>query len=70
MTPSQFQAMEDVARTGDPYARVFGQAMHGGWSGVMRVIEFKEKWIQHNGKKWVLTPAGKKALAEARRKMK
>jgi hypothetical protein len=66
LSQPQRQALEDVERHGNPRARVFGQAQHGGWHSVMRVIE-RQRWARFDGrkKKWVLTDAGRAALREA-----
>jgi hypothetical protein len=61
MTGAQRQAMEDVERHGDPWHRVLGQAQHGGWHGVMRVLQ-RKRWITFVRGKWALTRAGKDAL--------
>ena len=62
VSPSQLQALEDVKRSGDPWARVFGQSRHGGWHQVMQVIHLRKKWICRVGDRWVLTDAGKQVL--------
>lgn len=66
VSDSQLQALEDVERCGDPWARVFGQSQHGGWNGVMRVVQHERRWIRHTGKRWVLTAAGDVALRAER----
>lgn len=64
MSPPQRQALEDIRDSGNPWARVHGQAQHGGWYGVMLVIEHRKKWARFDGRrrKWVLTKAGVAAL--------
>jgi hypothetical protein len=64
-TASQRQALEDIERHGDPWARVHGQSQHGGWNGVMCVIK-RENWafFSEDSQKWELTEDGKKALKE------
>lgn len=60
-TVSQMQALEDTIAHGDPWARVFGQAQHGGWSGVMTVLS-RNRWVRYNERtrKHVITKAGQK----------
>jgi hypothetical protein len=62
----QIQALEDVERSGNPWARVHGQAQHGGWSALMRFLEHKQKWIVFRRNRYQLTAAGKAALARER----
>jgi hypothetical protein len=68
-SPSQLQALEDIERCGDPWARVVGMSKMGGWHRVMLVIEYRAKWARYDGrrKKWGLTAAGESALRQARR---
>jgi len=57
------QALEDIQRSGDPWARVFGQSQHGGWNAVMSKIR-REGWARYDeaSERWELTAEGKKAL--------
>jgi hypothetical protein len=61
-TPSQMQALEDTIAGGDPWGRVFGQSQHGGWHGVMCVLN-RNEWIRYDKrkKKYVITSAGRSA---------
>jgi hypothetical protein len=61
-TRSQMIALEDTINAGDPWARVYGQSMHGGWHGVMSVLQ-RNKWIRYDEqkKKFVITAAGQAA---------
>lgn len=76
----QMQALEDVRDHGDPWRRVRGQSQHGGWSSVMRVIEYKRGWVKRkpgeyrratptsfasSTSDYVLTPAGVDALGRS-----
>ena len=62
MTKSQLQALEDIRDHGDPWRRVRGQAQHGGWHGVMKVIA-RKRWAAYNGDYgWTLTAVGRKEL--------
>jgi hypothetical protein len=56
-TTSQMQALEDTIVCGDPWARVHGQSMHGGWYGVMAVLR-RNKWIRASKDRYVITRAG------------
>ena len=68
MTPAQLQALEDVERCGDPWARVHGMSQHGGWASVMRILVHERRWIHRvHGEKWALTIDGKAALRAARK---
>lgn len=69
MTPSQYQALEDIARSGDPWARVKGQAQHGGWAGVIHAIQ-REGWARRDAHEWSVTEAGKAAMRQYEEKRK
>jgi hypothetical protein len=65
-TRSQLIALEDTERHGNPSARVFGSAAHGGFSGTMAVLN-RNKWVlwDEKSRRWWLTDAGRKALRES-----
>lgn len=64
-SPSQLQALEDIAAHGDPYYRVQGQAQHGGWASVMNVLQ-NRLWARYSAtrRRWVLMAEGRRVLAE------
>lgn len=67
ISASQRQALEDIERYGDPWARVVGQSQHGGWYRVMLVIVHRRMWARYDGrrKRWVLTAEGRRALKDS-----
>lgn len=67
MTPSQFQALEDIERYGDPFVRVHGQSQHGGWFRVMMVIN-RNGWAESGKRRWTLTTKGRSAMRAHRSK--
>lgn len=67
MTASQFQALEDISRTGNPWARVRGKSQYGGWSGVIHVIT-REEWAHFSDGRWVVTEAGTAAMKQFEKK--
>jgi hypothetical protein len=66
LSRSQIQALEWTRDYGSPSHGVFGQSQHGGWSGVMAVLN-RNKWVIYDEKsgKYKLTDAGRKALRES-----
>ena len=67
MTPSQRQALEDVKKHGDPWFRVYGQAQHGGWNGVLRAL-LRKGFLKFTRGTWVVTEAGRAALKKEKRR--
>lgn len=61
LSPSQLSMLESVRDTGDPWARIFGQAAHGGAAGTIASLQ-KRALLKHDGTKWALTPEGTAAL--------
>ena len=67
LSHAQRQALQDVRRCGDPWARVRGQSQHGGWHSVMRVL-VRNGWVRlvrSESGGWVLTDEGAAALDES-----
>lgn len=69
MTAAQYQALEDIVRYGNPWARVHGQAQHGGWFGVMRVLD-REEWARFQNERWLVTDGGFAAMKQYDEKRK
>ncbi len=69
MTASQYQALEDIKRSGNPWARVRGQAQHGGWASVIHVIK-REGWARLDAHEWSVTDVGEAAMKQYEEKRK